>query len=144
MFELMPFERSIRSMNAFSPFRQLDEMRRSLWEAEQSVSLFRTDVQDLGEAYLLEAELPGFRKEDITVDIEDNRLTIQAQRKQEQEDEKQSYLRRERFYGSFSRSFDLNGIDSSNITASYADGVLSLKLPKEIPAAPASRRLEIQ
>lgn len=143
MFELIPFERGIRSMNAFSPFRQMDEMYRSFF-GNESVSLFRTDVTDQGDAYLLEAELPGVSKEDIAIDIQDNSMCICVERKKEQEDKEKNYLRRERYYGSYSRSFDLSGIDSSKITANYEDGVLKLTLPKETPAAPISRRLEIQ
>lgn len=143
MFELIPFERTIRNLNSFYPFRQMEEMQRSFFSAHNASSLFRTDVSDLGDAYKLEAELPGFSKDDININIEDERMTISVERKQENSEDKPNYLRRERFYGSYSRSFDLSGIDADNITASYADGVLSLNLPKQAPEVPASRRLEI-
>ena len=143
MFELIPFERSIRSMNSYSPFRQMEEMQRSFFNAANASSLFRTDVSDMGEYYRLEAELPGFSKEDINISIEDERMTISVQRKQDSEENKSNYVRRERFYGTYSRSFDLSGIDSDKISASYNNGVLSLDMPKLSPAVPASRRLEI-
>ena len=143
MFELIPFERTMRNLNSFSPFRQMEEMQRSFFNANSASSLFRTDVSDLGDAYKLEAELPGFSKDDININIEDERMTISVERKADNSEDKPNYLRRERFYGSYSRSFDLSGIDSDNISASYADGVLSLNLPKQAAAVPASRRLEI-
>jgi len=143
MFELIPFERTMRNLNSFYPFRQMEEMHRSFFSANNASSLFRTDVSDLGDAYKLEAELPGFSKDDININIEDERMTISVERKQENSEDKPNYLRRERFYGSYSRSFDLSGIDADNISASYSDGVLSLNLPKLAPAVPASRRLEI-
>ncbi|MBQ3211530.1 MAG: Hsp20/alpha crystallin family protein [Oscillospiraceae bacterium] len=143
MFELIPFERTMRNLNSFSPFRQMEEMQRSFFNANSASSLFRTDVSDLGDAYKLEAELPGFSKDDININIEDERMTISVERKMDNSEDKPNYLRRERFYGSYSRSFDLSGIDSDNISASYADGVLSLNLPKQAAAVPASRRLEI-
>ena len=143
MFELIPFERTMRNLNSFSPFRQMEEMQRSFFNANSASSLFRTDVSDLGDAYKLEAELPGFSKDDININIEDERMTISVERKMDNSEDKPNYLRRERFYGSYSRSFDLSGIDSDNISASYADGVLSLNLPKQAVAVPASRRLEI-
>lgn len=143
MFELIPFERTMRNLNSFSPFRQMEEMQRSFFNANSASSLFRTDVSDLGDAYKLEAELPGFSKDDININIEDERMTISVERKMDNSEDKPNYLRRERFYGSYSRSFDLSGIDSDNISASYADGVLSLNLPKQATAVPASRRLEI-
>ena len=143
MFELIPFERTLRSMNSFSPFRAVDEMNRSLFAADTASGLFRTDISDTGEAYRLEAELPGFRKEDISISIEDERMTISVERKLDNSEDKPNFVRRERFYGSYKRSFDLSGIDSERITASYADGILSLELPKQAPVVPASRRLEI-
>ena len=143
MFELIPFERTMRNLNSFSPFRQMEEMQRSFFNANSASSLFRTDVSDLGDAYKLEAELPGSSKDDININIEDERMTISVERKMDNSEDKPNYLRRERFYGSYSRSFDLSGIDSDNISASYADGVLSLNLPKQAAAVPASRRLEI-
>ena len=143
MFELIPFERTMRSLNSVSPFRQMEDMQRSFFSANSASSLFRTDVSDMGDAYKLEAELPGFSKNDININIEDERMTISVERKIDNSDDKPNYLRRERFYGSYSRSFDLSGIDADNITASYNDGVLSLNLPKQAAAVPASRRLEI-
>lgn len=143
MFELIPFERTMRNMNSFYPFRQMEDMSRSLFSDNPASALFRTDISDMGEAYKLEAELPGFSKDDININIEDERMTISVERKSENEENKPNYLRRERFCGSYSRSFDLSGIDADKITASYTDGILSLELPKQSSAAPACRRLEI-
>ena len=70
-------------------------------------------------------------------------MTISVERKTDSEDSKPNYMCRERFYGSYSRSFDLSGIDADNITASYADGILTLNLPKLAEEIPTSRRLEI-
>jgi len=140
MFELVPFERSMRRMMSFDPFR---DMERSFAQAN-AVFSFRTDVKDMGDSILLEAELPGFNKEDISVDIENERLVISAERKSESSEEKDKFVRRERFYGSFRRSFDISGIEAESVTASYSDGVLSLTLPKKKELLPVSRRLEIQ
>lgn len=144
MFELIPFDRHVRSVAAFDPFRELDEMERNFFGNSRSVSSFRTDVTDTGDAYKLEAELPGFRKEDIQIDVESDVLTISAQRSEEKKDEKQNFVKRERFYGSFSRSFDVSGINVDGIDAAYTDGVLTLTMPKKQEQLPASRRLEIK
>ena len=144
MFELIPFERTMRNLNSFSPFRQMEEMQRSFFNANSASSLFRTDVSDLGDAYKLEAELPGFSKDDININIEDERMTISVERKMDNSEDKPNYLRRERFYGSFKRSFDISGIDADNISAAYTDGVLSLDMPKKQELLPRSRKLEIQ
>lgn len=144
MFELVPFERSMRRMMNYDPFRSFSDMERSFFANAPAVSAFRTDIKDMGESYRLEAELPGFAREDISVDIENELLTISAERKSENEEKKDSFVRRERFYGSFKRSFDISGIDADNISAAYTDGVLSLDMPKKQELLPRSRKLEIQ
>lgn len=144
MFELIPFDRHARSVAAFDPFRELDEMERSFFGNGRNVSSFRTDVTDTGDAYKLEAELPGFKKDDIQIDVENDVLTISAKRSEEKKDEKHNVVKRERFYGSFSRSFDVSGINVDGIEASYTDGVLTLTMPKKQELLPVSRRLEIK
>ena len=144
MFELIPFDRHARSVAAFDPFRELDELERSFFGNGRDVSSFRTDVTDTGDAYKLEAELPGFKKDDIQIDVENDVLTISAKRSEEKKDEKHNVVKRERFYGSFSRSFDVSGINVDGIEASYTDGVLTLTMPKKQELLPVSRRLEIK
>ena len=146
MFELIPFDRHIRSAASFDPFRMLDEMDRRLMTSVPAVTAFRTDVLDTGDAFKLECELPGFKKEDIKIDIENDCLTISAEHKSEkkEENEKKNFVKRERFYGSFTRSFDVSGINVDNIEAGYNDGVLTVTLPKKAAEIPASRRLEIK
>lgn len=146
MFELIPFDRTIRHMASFDPFRELDNMERSFFGNTNVVSAFRTDVSDTGDAFKLEAELPGFNKDDIKIDIENDCLTISAERKLDttDEDNKTNFVKRERFYGSYSRSFDVTGIDVDTIEAAYDNGVLTLTLPKKKEVLPASRRLEIK
>ena len=144
MFELIPFDRHSRNMAGFDPFRMLNEMDRRFFTGVPSVSVFNTDVIDTGDAFKLECELPGFKKEDIKIDIENDCLTISAERSSEDKDEKENYVKRERFYGSFTRSFDVSGINVDNIEAGYSDGVLTVTLPKKAAEIPASRRLEIK
>ena len=143
MFELIPFE---RRMASFDPFRMMADMERSFFNqpATRAVSAFRTDVSDIGDAYKLEAELPGFKKEDISIDIKDERLTISAERKLENDEQKPNFVKRERYYGSFSRSFDVSGINVDGITASFSDGILKLDMPKKVETVPAARKLEIK
>ena len=144
MFELIPFDRRTPNVAPFDPFRMFEDLDRSFFGSTPAVSAFRTDVLDSGDAYTLEAELPGFKKEDIKIDIENDCLTISAERKADNKEEKDSYVKRERFYGSFSRSFDVSGINVDGIEAAYNDGVLTVKLPKKSAEIPASRRLEIK
>lgn len=145
MFELIPFDHHMRRMANFDPFRELEEMEHSLWGGNHAVNVFRTDVIDTGDAYQLQSELPGFKKEDIRIDVENDVLTISAERKMEHDESKRpNYVKRERFFGTFSRSFDVSGINVDGIEAAYTDGILTLTMPKKVETAPAKRSLEIK
>ena len=93
----------------------------------------RTDIRDDGDKYVLECEMPGFDKKDITVDVDENTLTLCAKHTSETDEKDGSgrYIRRERNYGSYCRSFDITDIDRKSIDASYNNGVLRLTLPKK-------------
>ena len=78
MFELTPF--GYRRVASYNPFRELEEMSHSFWN-DADVSGFRTDIKKVDGNYVLEAELPGFKKEDINIDIDKDCLTISAERK---------------------------------------------------------------
>ena len=140
---LTPYSR--RSLNNYDPFKAMEDMERRFFGDGQTGAI-STDIHDDGKAYILEADLPGFKKEDISVDVTDGCLTISAERHSgfEEKDKKGSYVRCERSYGRFSRSFDTTGIDVGAIKASFENGVLKLTLPKLTEAKPESRRLEIQ
>ena len=144
MFGLTPYERKNSAMS-YDPFKAFENFEREFFKAN-GLAEFKTDIKDTGKEYELEADLPGFKKEDINIELDDNYLTIQAERKYEndEKDKKGNYVRRERSYGSFSRSFDVSGIDVSAIKASYQDGVLKLTLPKQGEPEPQSRKIAIQ
>lgn len=144
MFELRPFERRNNRMTAYNPW---DEMERAFfgdgaWNG--SLAEFKTDIQDKGDSYLLQADLPGFKKEDIHIDLDGETMTIRAERhsEHEEQDKKGSYVRCERSYGSYERAFDVSGIDTDKIGAQYADGVLKLTMPKK-SATVSAKQIEI-
>lgn len=145
MFELIPIDRHMRRAAGYDPFRDFEEMERNFFGgASSALAGFRTDVSETGEAYKLECELPGFKKEDIQINIENDCLTISAERRSNEEDKKTNFIKRERVYGSFTRSFDVSGVDVDAIEASYNDGVLTVTLPKRAELLPVSRKLEIK
>lgn len=142
MFELMPFN---RRRNEASLFDYLDNMERSFFgDMTQNLAQFRTDILDRGDHYELQAELPGFEKEDIHIGLEGDILTVTAEHREDKEVKQKNFVRRERKVGSFSRSFDVSGIDTERIDASYKHGVLALKLPKAEPSATGSRQIDIR
>lgn len=92
---------------------------------------------------VLRAELPGLKREDIDIRVENSTLTLRGARKQEQEVSKEHYHRVERAYGSFSRSFSLpSTVDTEKVSANFADGVLTVKLPTREEAKP--RQIQVQ
>ena len=93
---------------------------------------------------LLQADLPGFRKEDIDLDVKDGVLTISAKHQADDRTAADNYICRERRTGSFSRSFTLDGIQEDAIRASYQDGVLELILPKRQEVLPQCHKIQIQ
>lgn len=104
----------------------------------------KMDVKEVGDNFMVHAELPGVRKEDIHVSIEGPVVSISAERKTQKEmKEGERVLRTERYFGKVSRSFQLGqDIDDGKAIAKFTDGVLELTLPKK--AATASRRLAIE
>lgn len=140
MFGMLPFER--RNDN---PFDFFDNFNKYFQTSGGDLPAFRTDIRDTGDKFLLEAELPGFKKEDISLDLKDGILTILAKHQEtsEEKNDQGNYLRRERRVGSFRRSFDVSGIDENGITAAYENGILILTLPKAQPAPPERRQIAI-
>jgi len=108
-----------------------------------SASQIRIEVKDTPESYSVEAELPGVRKDDIQITVEDNVVTLSAEIKQNDEQRQGTQvLRSERYYGSVSRSFALpQPVDSSQSSAKFDNGVLNLVLPKR--AAQKSNRIAV-
>ena len=140
MFGLTPFRSNY--VSAYDPFKEMEEFERRFFG--QRTPAMKTDIRETENAYILESDLPGFSREDIHAEIKDGYLTIRAEHKSENEDKNESYLRRERSYGSFSRTFDLDGIDAEAITASFKNGVLTLELPKMQTKVEEARRVEIK
>ena len=106
-------------------------------------SSFRADIKETDEKYMIEAEMPGVNKKDISIDLQEDVLTISAEKKEEKSEEKDSYVRKERRYGSFSRSFRVENINKENIHAALENGILKIELPKHEPAVEAKHTIDI-
>ncbi|MDD6022509.1 MAG: Hsp20/alpha crystallin family protein [Acutalibacteraceae bacterium] len=144
MFGLTPYERR-NNVGYYNPFKELEDFERSFF-SPHAVEAFKTDIRDLGDKYILEAELPGFDKGDISIDIKDGLLTIKAEHSEsnDKKDKEGNYIRRERTYGSFTRSFDVSDIKENAIDASFKNGVLELTLPKKEDKEDLVRKIEIK
>ena len=117
-------------------------------EGEPAGAFFapRVDIKDKDDHYEITAELPGVKKEDIHIRLNEGVLTLEAEARQEsKEEDSGKVLRQERRYGKLLRSFNLGGdVHEEDISASFEDGVLALRAPKLKELPPRERRIEIQ
>jgi len=141
MYGLSPFGK-----NKYDLFNIFNDFDKDFFSDSMPVNACRTDIKDAGDKYIMESELPGFEKEDIKLDINGSYLVISAEHKTENDkkDDKGNYIRRERSFGSYKRSFDISDVDTDTICAEYKNGILIIDLPKKKPEEPLAKRLEIK
>ncbi|KXO11512.1 MULTISPECIES: Hsp20/alpha crystallin family protein [Marinobacter] len=103
------------------------------------------DIKETAEAFTVEAELPGMNKDDVKVTVHDGVLTIQGERKHEEETSDKKHHRIERVYGSFLRRFTLpDNVDENSVKANFKDGLLTLSIQKAEPKEPKAIEVEVQ
>lgn len=147
-------------MTRWNPFREMEQMQKrlsSLWDSDpfrltngQKETLTvaewspNVDIVEDEKEFVIKAELPDTKREDVKVMVEEGVLTISGERRQEKEEKNKRYHRIECEYGSFARSFTLPpGTAGDKVAAEFKDGVLRVRLPKDTKAA-ASRSVEIK
>jgi HSP20 family protein len=132
-----------RPFSDFAELRhRLDQAFRDLSDGGQGGWTPSVDLVRKGDALLLRADVPGIKPEEVKVEVEDDVLTISGEHREESEEKKESYVRRERRFGSFSRSMVLpRGVEPDKIEATVDDGVLEVRVP--LPAAQEKQRIEI-
>lgn len=136
----------------YNAFNDMAQMERRFFEdpfeffKNSGLTEFKTDIKDEGDKYVLQADLPGFSKEDIKLDVEDNILSISAERHSEHEekDKKGKFVCCERSYGSYRRQFDITGVKTEDIKAKYENGVLELDMPKKTTVGDGKQHLAIE
>ena len=103
------------------------------------------DILEQEDSYTLEAELPGLKKDDVKISVQDNLLTLRGEKKDERKESKKGYLRMETNYGSFTRSFTLpTTINASKIEAEFKDGILKIQIPKAEEAKPKMIEVKVK
>ncbi len=142
----------------WNPFKEMDELQERLAtlfgrlpphrDQEERLTIVqwapRVDIIEDDKEYLIKAELPEVRKEDVKVSVEDGVLTISGERKHEAEENGAKYHRVERAYGLFSRSFTVpESADASKVSAEFKNGVLTVHLPKDEKAKPKSIEVKV-
>lgn len=129
--------------------RMFDDTMRALYPQEgeefgRGAWMPAVDIRETEDGYIVKADLPGLKKEDIQIDLKDSTLTLKGEKKFEEKVSKDNYIRTERAYGTFVRSFTLpHNVDAEKIKASYKDGVLELTLPKKEEAKPKQIKVEV-
>ncbi|MCB1918027.1 MAG: Hsp20 family protein [Rhodocyclaceae bacterium] len=126
-------------MNTLKPFDPVEDLFRGFFVRpvafgqDDQVTTMRVDVREGAEGYEVHAEMPGIRKEDIHVHVEGPLVSISAERRQDKEErEGDRVIRSERHFGRIARSFQLDAdLDAEHTVARFADGVLTLKLPRK-------------
>lgn len=142
--------RPIRNWEENTPKRMnwdFDQVFESMFDHINYISSYqplKADVKEKDKEYILEIEIPGVEKEDINLEIKDDILTISVERKEEINEERENYIRRERKYGSFRRAFYVDDVDQEKIKAKFKHGVLKVKLPKKEISSPKENRISIE
>ncbi|WNE41943.1 MAG: Small heat shock protein IbpB [Mycoplasmataceae bacterium] len=139
----------IRTLNEFNPLRRsiLDDLifpfeNTFLPEINRNLMLnsFNSELKEDNSNYYVKAELPGFEKENIDINIDNNKISIHAEKKEEIEEDNFRYEFSEINYGSFSRTFSFSTpVNSENVKASFKNGILHLVIPKLISSEKTSK-----
>lgn len=137
--------------DAFSSIGRMYSRMNRLFEGLSAFSQFgdfipSLDLEDTGQAYVVRCDLPGLDKDQITVSVRDNQLTLQGVKRSEAqtEDSEYGFYTQERSYGSFARSIPLPGpVDESNISARYEQGVLTIRLPKATEEQAKEKKIQV-
>lgn len=145
MFGLVPFVSGKDLAKEENDFDRLFDVFDEPFLTNFKTPDFKVDVKDNGDSYDLMAELPGLKKENISLSYKDNYLTIATKQDEhaDEKDEKGNYVRRERRTSSMSRSFYIDNIDETKCQAGYKDGVLSVHMPKLTEQSAAGHTIAI-
>ena len=143
------------SLIRWEPFREMDEFFRQYSPLMNRLTrgvgdqdgewMPRANISETDKEYLIKAELPEVRKEDVKITLENGVITISGERKQEKEHKDENEIRVESFYGSFTRSFSLpDNIDPNGVKAESKDGVLKVRIPKKEATRPKAITIQVQ
>ncbi len=144
MTGLIPFNRR-GDLSTDRLFNMMDDFFNDTWLPRRSLlsDTFKVDVKENEGAYTIEADLPGVKKEEINLELNEGRLTVAVVRNEEIEEEKKGYIHRERRQSSMQRSVYLADAGNEGVEAKLNDGVLTVVIPKK-PQIDYKKRIEIQ
>lgn len=150
MFGLTPYNRKnsgLVSRDGFPDFRNVfddffnDSFLPGFFTAGHPI---KADIRETEKEYVIDAEIPGVKKEDIKLELRDDTLVIAVERNEQVNEERENYIRKERRYGSYSRCFYVENVRNEDVAAKYNDGILTVTLPKSAETREKEHRIEIQ
>lgn len=145
MSSLIPYRYRPHDRGENTPTLFHDDFFHPFFFGGEVSTAFRVDVKDEGENYVMEAELPGVKRENIRIDVDDGVLTVSAEWKNaDKENKSGDFIVSERRAGRVQRSFSLDNVVEDQITANYSDGVLRLTMPKREEVRRTPRRIELK
>lgn len=103
----------------------------------------KCDIYEKGDKYYIEMDIPGYNKEDIDIDIDNNYITVTASKENEEADEDKNYIRKERSYSKMSRSFYVGDASEEDIKAEFKNGILKIEVPKQ-EKVETKKKIEIE
>ena len=118
-------------MNLITRDSFFDSLFDSFYDNNRRGHMMKTDIYEKDDKYVIEMDVPGFKKDEVCVDYEDGYVTVTAKKSEEDKKEDKNYIRRERVYGEYTRSFYVGNIKEEDIKAKFDDGMLKIKFPKE-------------
>lgn len=144
MFGLVPFNRRANDLTVKNDvFDLFEDFFNEPFGFFTSAHPIKADVRETDREYIVEADMPGVKKEDIRLELYDGILTIGVEHNEQTDENRENYIRKERRYGSYSRSFQVDGVKQEDVTAKYNDGVLTVNLPKSAEGKPRTHKIEI-
>ena len=141
---------TVWSENLFDDLFNLDKAffgTRNPLYGKHGKDIMKTDVQESDTSYTVDIDLPGFKKDEVNVELKDGYLTVSAAKglDKDEKDQQGRYIRQERYAGACSRSFYVGDVQPEDVKAKFEDGVLKLTVPKkDVPALEAKNQITIE
>lgn len=146
MHNLTPYNRTRNPLSLFDTEGFFDRFFNEAFlpSLYMNTSQMKVDIKENEKEYIIEADLPGVKKEEIGIDLHDNLLTLSVTKNETVNEENERYIRKERKYGTMSRSFTVANVREDSIEARFDNGVLTVVLPKAKQDNTKNKRIEIQ
>ncbi len=149
MFNLVPFVRRSSGIQKSNNLFDIEDIFENFFNDRFFPALYRNsyqmkvDIKENEKEFIVEAELPGITKEEVNIEIDEERLTISVQKNEQTDEEKDNYIRKERSFSTMTRSFAISNVETDNVNAKFENGILLITLPKKQQETIKGKQVEI-